>query len=232
MNGQRLAVPRSPYVVLFSFPQCRGIKMVSLKYFYRSQTSVSPQAREYWSNRGRMIGSLLHPTLPQTLPQLAAVYARRYNTDGAPASALVPYLSCEMCHLIEHGFVRITCPAHWPTAQRPDHALTFQLNPLVETLRREYPAVWQQHGEPVIGKLLKTMSPLSLNEMDDACRLHAQRNKSFSLSPENKQVLAHSLFVLAEHDLVQLIVPSDFRHTLYQRNDARQHIPTEAGRSW
>lgn len=190
-----------------------------LKYVSRLQAEVNPEARAFWANGGWPLGSLLHPTHPQTLPQLTATFAQRHGPKAPPLTPLAPYLAHQLCGLIENGFVRVACPTHWPIAQRPNHPLTFQLNPALESVRRQHPTVWQTHGQ-TIGQLLKTISPLTLDELDDACRAYAQRDKSFPLRPGNKLALAHALLLLADYDLVQLVLPRHYRITPHPERPA------------
>jgi hypothetical protein len=49
--------------------------------------------------------------------------------------------------------------------------------------------------------------------MDAVCYEHAQRHPSFVLRRDNKMTLAESLLALAEHDLVQMILPRELRRT-------------------
>ncbi|MCB8984477.1 MAG: hypothetical protein H6659_11675 [Ardenticatenaceae bacterium] len=100
---------------------------------------------------------------------------------------------------------RVLCPIHWPAASLRQPPLSFRLNLSDEALRRrETAVVWRTHG-PVVGVLLQTASPLTLDELEAACHEHARCHPDFTLSRHNM------LF------LVQLVLRPELRHTCLPR---------------
>lgn len=187
-----------------------------LKYLYRpqSQAVISQQPLEFWTSGGSMLAHFLDPIEPRTLSQITNSYLLEYGRQCFPPDTIpAVYLAYLLCSLLEQGFVRVACPAHWPIAPRKSTA-AFQLNPSAEARHhRETAAVWRSHG-PLVGALLQTVSPLTLGDMDTACREHAQQDASFARHGYNKMTLAASLLALADHDLVQMILPREFRYTV------------------
>ena len=187
--------------------------MIAYLYNPRPRYALSRKSLEIWKNGGGILARFLHHSDPQTLSQLSGAYLSEYGWQTCPPTttptAYLPYL---MCGLVEHGFARVACPDNWPiTSKKPTTA--FQLNTTADALkRRENSAVWRTHGQ-IIGTLLQTVSPLTLDDMDAVCREHAQRDDSFILRRDNKMTLAESLLTLAEHDLVQMILPRELRRT-------------------
>ena len=186
-----------------------------LAYLYRPQSvvSLSPQSFEFWTSGGSLLANFLHTSEPQTLSQLSGSYLAEYGWQTCPPattpSAYLPYL---MCGLVQHGFARVACPDSWPIASRKS-TVAFRLNPTDDAIkRRETSPVWRTHGKTV-GTLLQTVSPLTLDDMDAVCHEHAQRHSSFILRRDNKMMLAESLLALAEHDLVQMVLPRELRRT-------------------
>jgi hypothetical protein len=109
-----------------------------------------------------------------------------------------------------------------PLARCPKRAAQIVLphQPNSETVRQQHSTAWRKHGERIIVPSLQTLTPLTLDDLDDACRQRARHDKSFAYSPNDKFTLAESLLTLAEYDLVQLILPEDSRHIVKSVNGA------------
>jgi hypothetical protein len=187
-----------------------------LKYLYRPQSEaiISQQPLEFWTSGGSLLAHFLDPIEPRTLSQITNSYLLEYGRQCFPPDTTPSvYLSYLLCGLLEQGFVRVACPAYWPIGPRKSTA-AFQLNPSAAARQRlETAAIWRTHGQ-MVGALLQTVSPLTLDDMDTACRERAQRDASFALHGHNKMTLASSLLALADHDLVQMILPREFRYTV------------------
>jgi hypothetical protein len=193
-----------------------------LKYFSRSQgnNGVSQSARQFWRDGGGQLGMLLHPTMPLTLLELSHIYFDREGEAHPPETTFSGYVAYLMCGLLAHGFARVSCPRHWPVAPNEQPRLSFRINPNSETVRQQHTTAWRKYGERIIVPSLQTLTPLTLDDLDDACRQRARHDKSFAYSPNDKFTLAESLLTLAEYDLVQLILPEDSRHIVKSVNGA------------
>ena len=187
--------------------------MIAYLYRPRPRYALSRKSLETWKNGAGILARFLHRSDPRTLSQLSGVYLSEYGWQTCPpATTPTAYLPYLMCGLVEHGFARVACPDSWPIAPRKS-SVAFQLNPTDEAIqRRKTSAVWRTHGQ-IVGTLLQTVSPLTLDDIDAVCHEHAQRNPSFVLRRDNKMTLAESLLALAEHDLVQMILPDELRRT-------------------
>jgi hypothetical protein len=187
-----------------------------LTYLYRSRptAAISRNGIRFWTSGGGLLANFLHPTEPKTLSQLSGAYLSEYGWQCPPTTTPAAYLPYLMCGLLEHGFARVDCPPSWPTAQHKTPTLAFQLNLSDEAVqRRKTTAVWRTHGQ-LVGVLLQAASRLTLDEMDAACREYAKRDASLVLRSDNKMRLAESLLALANHDLVQIILPPELHHAV------------------